>query len=219
MAMLSAGMKRSAEWADLPEMKRMKVEPTSDMDESSPSSPSGISEGRSTPIDRYTPQSDHPECEENMDTYNNGDVLTDVKTEMSSLSEDKLNNSLNLPIPGQLNSIKEEKPSPATENQSTVSGNLYSMSGNQSTVFGNQPALPGNQSANNNNTGIRPISFPSGPMKVGSLPMMNPSLITVPSQALAAATALQPPKSVYTERREKDDSWKVYLVRYCNSSI
>jgi hypothetical protein len=48
----------------------------------------------------------------------------------------------------------------------------------------------------------------------GSLVSMNPgALLTVPTTFPGPSTVLQPPKSVYTERREKDDSWKTYLVR------
>lgn len=57
----------------------------------------------------------------------------------------------------------------------------------------------------------------SGPQSVSSMPCTLPTgwagqaVMTVPNPA---STVLQPPKTIYMERREKDDSWKNYLVRY-----
>lgn len=175
---MSAGLKRPAEQTEPLELKKPKIELSSDQEESnldipsSSASPCMMSDGASTPFFPSSPKTEQDSME---DEYSNMSDKNSVDVRDSKESDD-LDSSLNLPI----NSFSTHPETSMLTTQVKVS-----------------PGFAGPQSVTS-----MPCTLPTG--LVGQAVM---------SVADAASTVLQPPKTVYTERREKDDSWKTYLVR------
>lgn len=203
------GMKRAADWEQVEplELKKPKLEPGSDMDMSAPSTPSA----RSTPVDKIGEKMDHEDSMDADDSNNGEDSKEASPVERSRIGLGNLNESidlsgsLNLPIPRFVTKSSDSQGAMVTqnsENDDIQSKPLFSPISSEKSLANFQQSLAsfcGN---------VMPSTL------TGSLVTMNPGmLLTVPSSVAGAATVLQPPKSVYTERREKDDSWKTYLVR------
>ena len=202
-----SGMKRVAEWDQTEplELKKPKLEHGSDVDISAPSTPSA----RSTPVDRIGVKIEPDESMDAEDS-NTGDESKEAspvekaRIGLVSLNESlDLSNSLNLPIPRFVSKGGESAVSMVTHSPGALdlqSKPLFS------------PLSSDKSMASLQNFASLCNAMPS--TLTGSLVTMNPGmLLTVPSSVAGASTILQPPKSVYAERREKDDSWKSYLVR------
>ena len=182
---MAAGLKRPAEQMEPLELKRPKMEPSSDQEDnpdipSSSASPCPMSDGASTPFFPSSPKTEQNSADDensNMsDKYTNmSDRITVEKEEMKE--SDNLDGSLNLPI----NSFGPHSESSALPTQVKV-----------------MPA----SFTDPNSVSSMPCTLPTG--------LVGQAVMTVPDPA---ATVLQPPKTIYMERREKDDSWKNYLVR------
>ncbi|XP_052286686.1 zinc finger protein castor homolog 1-like [Dreissena polymorpha] len=214
----SSGMKRQLELdqSEPLELKRRRHESGSDVEMSAPSTPSG----RSTPGDKiWQAKLPRSESMDGDDTSNNEDSrdysflerrhLANMEAENLSLSS-----SLNLPIP-KLGDIKTGLTS--LSSLPPTASVAVSQSATTSLHLGASVASPTPDQLFKPMTPEKATSsgMLSNPPGGGSLMAMNPgTLLTVPSTHAGASIALQPPKSVYTERREKDDSWKTYLVRY-----
>ncbi|XP_045161717.2 zinc finger protein castor homolog 1-like [Mercenaria mercenaria] len=207
VANMPSGLKRQIDWDHQEPMeltKKPKLEPGSDVDVSAPSTPSA----RSTPVEKISIKmetDDQSMDDESLHSVTDSpDVSPDIKSQLSQIYKDgkslSLSGSLTLPIPmfsgkKEPNSAELPVPSASVNIPLKPASNLgkgESMFSASSSLGSAMPSTLG-----------------------GSLVTMNPgALLTVPTTFHGPSTVLQPPKSVYTERREKDDSWKTYLVRY-----
>ena len=171
---VSPGLKRHAEQMEPLELKKPKLEMSSDNEDfpSRSGSPCMMSDGASTPFFPASPKTENDSFDE--DNSNMSDKLAEGYE--SSKDSENLDSSLNLPI----NSLSAHSESPTLPTQVKV-----------------MPSTAGTPSM-----ATMPCTLPTG--------MVGQAVMTVPDPA---STALQPPKTVYMERREKDDSWKNYLVR------
>ena len=171
---MTPGVKRPAEQVEPLELKKPKLEPSSDHEEtpSTSVSPCMMSDGASTPFFPSSPKTENDSMEE--ENSNMSDKLADGYE--SPRESDNLDSSLNLPI----NSLSAQNESAALPTQVQV-----------------MPSITGAPSATS-----MPCTLPTG--------MVGQAVMRVPDPA---STVLQPPKTIYMERREKDDSWKNYLVR------
>ena len=185
---MASGVKRPAEQVEPLELKKPKLEPASDQDDStdfpSPSaSPCPMSDGASTPFFPLSPKTEQNSADDensNMsDRYTNRtDKYSNEDMEMND--SENLDGSLNLPI----NSFSGQTESSASALPTQVK------------------VMPASFTDPNASSGM-PCTLPPG--------LVGQAVMTVPDPA---STVLQPPKTIYMERREKDDSWKNYLVRY-----
>ncbi|KAL3862322.1 hypothetical protein ACJMK2_008299 [Sinanodonta woodiana] len=149
------------------ELKRIKVEPE-DISMSSSPIPEDFSSSAAGEMSNAVTPSETDFSDSNLDDeMSDTSQMSSLADKSSEISRDKLNDSLNLPIPliGKKEMKREESLSPTSSMPNTLN-------------------IPLTQSLTNT-------------------PLISPE-----------ATVLQPPRTVYTERREKDDSWKSYLVRY-----
>ncbi|WAR13855.1 CAS-like protein [Mya arenaria] len=207
------GIKHKIDWdrSESIELKKPKIEINSDVDMSVTSSPSG----RSTPADKFWPQTpadDSMDMDDLSNPEDSRDSSPPEKSRLAGMDAEagiNLSGSLTLPIPRfQTLTAKDSAPALPT---STTQSSTPTMS-EQSQPKSEPDALFRPVTSENFHSTHRLSASPS---LGGNLLSMNPgTLLTVPSTIQGASTVLQPPKSVYTERREKDDSWKTYLVRY-----
>ena len=186
-----SGLKRPADMepADMVDVKKIKLEPLSDVDGTAPSSPAGLSDDQSFTADRTKFEYEQMDAEaSNMSecsSENHGDDGHSSDKCNSEVESINLSGSLSLPI--QTLKLKTEP---------MVDTGLADLG---------QPSSP---------PAFPPHSSSLSASLTSALVSMNPgTLMTIPSTLTGASTILQPPKSIYTERREKDDSWKTYLVR------
>ena len=189
---MASGLKRPAEQMEPLELKKPKLEQSSDQEDdrdfpSSSASPCPLSDGASTPFFPSSPKTEQNSADDensNMsDRYTN--MVDKYSNDHAEMNEsENLDDSLNLPI----------------------------------NSFNGQCELSASPSALPTQVKVMPASF-TDPNSVSGMPCTLPpglvgqAVMTVPDPA---ATVLQPPKTIYMERREKDDSWKSYLVRYCD---
>lgn len=209
---LQAGLKRQMEWepSEPLELKKPKLEPTSDVESVTASNQSS----RSTPTEKLNikPDPDAMDVEASSDLDDSIDEMHEEHKNLRRTFGDeeglKLSGSLTLPIPmfkgqgkrNESNSATSPVTSPTFTQPQSLSMSPLEKLQNSGPVFTTMPSLN--------------ASMPS------TLVTMNPgALLNVSSTFPGPATVLQPPKSVYTERREKDDSWKTYLVRYVFNSF
>ena len=202
-----AGLKRPAlqDQMEPLEIKKPKMEPKEDsyssMDTSVPPSPTGISTGRSSPYETSVDKSltNKSIDDASSDLSDTGHYENGKHPENSSYDEDSidLSGSLSLQIPLLQRNNSETGPSHLGDSKPAI---------NLPVPASNPPLSAGFPSINSVLPGTLPGTLVS---------MMNQgTLMTVPSTLTGSTNVLQPPKSVYNERREKDDSWKNYLVRY-----
>lgn len=205
VANLSSGLKRSLDWDQQEplELKKPKLEQDSDLDTSLQSAPSPQSVFEDVSIktepENLSMDGDISSCPED-----SKDSSPELKAHFRQIFQDgeglNLSSSLNLPIPKF--PFKSESPA--------------SFSGNTSSATKQLQPKPLEMSKGEQMFSVFTSVLTSMPSTVsGPLLAMNAAtMMTVPSTFPDPSTVLQPPKSVYTERREKDDSWKTYLVRY-----
>ncbi|KAL4220946.1 Zinc finger protein castor 1 [Mactra antiquata] len=208
---IQVGLKRHMELDNTEplELKKPKVEPGSDVESIAASNQSA----RSTPTERLKvkPDPDEMDMEASSDLEDsNEEKHEDLKNLRQTFGDGenlKLSGSLTLPIPMFKGLTKNEK-----TNLSPVTSPTLSVQQQQQ----QQPTTSMNPLEKLQNSGPLFTAIPSVSSSMPStLSGMNfGSLLSMSSTFPGPATALQPPKSVYTERREKDDSWKNYLVRY-----
>lgn len=197
---ISAGFKRQIDLDQHEplELKKPRLESGADFEAST----SSIQSARSTPVEKAIKM----ETDEHMmdddsllSTTDSIETSPDLKSNLSQIYKDSkslsLSGSLTLPIP----KFPGKGETPSEELSSSVN------------------ALKANSSLGKGESMFSAVSSLGNVMPStlgGSLVTMNPgTMLTIPSTFPGPSTVLQPPKSVYTERREKDDSWKTYLVR------
>jgi len=229
------GLKRAVDWdrdqLEPLELKKPRLD-SSDLDASMASVASTPSP-RSTPVSRFWMG---PHYEGSMDADDDSSNAGDGKDSSSPPEKTRLANleveaginlsgSLSLPIPkfSSLSGKGTSSPVAPTFGTNTSQNSPVSMPSSPHKSQANQSlSQTQNQKTSEPELLFKTVTSEnflathgfSAPGLGGALVSLNPgTLLTVPATAAGASTILQPPKSVYTERREKDDSWKNYLVR------
>lgn len=205
---MPSGLKRQFDWDQVEplELKKPKLEPESDIEASAPSTPSA----RSSPVDKISIKMEIDDQSIDVERSNSPtdckQTVPDAESQFGQMYKDgrnlSLSGSLTLPIPRFAVKSEVNLPVPPPNMDISQYKNI-------------PPKLTDNSvkpeplfSAVSSSSSMMPSTLG------GSLVTMNPgAILTVPSTFPGQSTVLQPPKSVYTERREKDDSWKTYLVR------
>lgn len=197
---ISPGFKRQMDFDQHEPLELKKPRLESDFE----ASVSSVQSARSTPVEKgLKMETDEHMVDEDslLSTTDSIETSPDLKSNLSQIYKDSkslsLSGSLTLPIPkfpGKGETPSEEQTLPSSVNALKANSSL----GKAEIMFSAVSSL-GN---------VMPSTLG------GSLVSMNPgTMLTIPSTFPGPSTVLQPPKSVYTERREKDDSWKTYLVR------
>lgn len=178
-------LKRPAEQTEPLELKKPKLETLSDTEDIPSSSASPCMMSDGASTPFY-PLS--PKTEQDSVDEENSNMSGHFADDKNLKENEDLDSSLNLPI----NAL-------SAQNGPIEASGAQNGSSALPTQVKVTPNLTGTQSQSVS----MPCTLPTG--------LVGQAIMTVPDPA---STVLQPPKTIYMERREKDDSWKTYLVRY-----